>query len=120
MRRRAGNTITGRIEVYQATPMVAGAAVAAAAIAGRYGIHSWQAFKARPIVPRMRKFYEERQGGELKGVDMLLLDAKVIKKIIIFKYLEIQTRWPQSSRGQSTFKLSSLFQHILQEGLVYG
>ena len=38
--------------------MVAGAAVAAAAIAGRYGIHSWQAFKARPIVPRMRKFYE--------------------------------------------------------------
>ncbi|CDY24370.1 BnaA07g02950D [Brassica napus] len=42
----------------QATPMVAGAAVAAAAIAGRYGIHSWQAFKARPIVPRMRMFYE--------------------------------------------------------------
>ncbi|XP_033136549.1 uncharacterized protein LOC103837457 [Brassica rapa] len=41
-----------------ATPMVAGAAVAAAAIAGRYGIHSWQAFKARPIVPRMRKFDE--------------------------------------------------------------
>ncbi|CAG7881041.1 unnamed protein product [Brassica rapa] len=54
-----------------------GAAVAAAAIAGRYGIHSWQAFKARPIVPRMRKFDEERQGGELKGVDMLLLDAKL-------------------------------------------
>uniref|UniRef100_M4CNF6 J domain-containing protein n=1 Tax=Brassica campestris TaxID=3711 RepID=M4CNF6_BRACM len=42
----------------QATPMVAGAAVAAAAIAGRYGILAWQAFKARPIVPRMRKFYE--------------------------------------------------------------
>ncbi|CAN7113458.1 mitochondrial import inner membrane translocase subunit TIM14-3 [Brassica rapa] len=41
-----------------ATPMVAGAAVAAAAIAGRYGILAWQAFKARPIVPRMRKFYE--------------------------------------------------------------
>ena len=38
--------------------MVAGAAVAAAAIAGRYGILAWQAFKARPIVPRMRKFYE--------------------------------------------------------------
>ncbi|KAG2271317.1 hypothetical protein Bca52824_065872 [Brassica carinata] len=44
-----------------------------------------------------------KQGGELKSVDMLLLDVK--------------TRWPQSSRGQSTFKLSSLFQHILQEGL---
>ncbi|CAF2156898.1 unnamed protein product [Brassica rapa subsp. trilocularis] len=65
--------------------MVAGAAVAAAAIAGRYGIHSWQAFKARPIVPRMRKFDEggfqaamtQAQGGELKGVDMLLLDAKL-------------------------------------------
>ncbi|KAG5378129.1 hypothetical protein IGI04_008002 [Brassica rapa subsp. trilocularis] len=38
--------------------LLRGAAVAAAAIAGRYGIHSWQAFKARPIVPRMRKFYE--------------------------------------------------------------
>ncbi|CAN6970928.1 unnamed protein product [Brassica rapa subsp. trilocularis] len=65
--------------------MVAGAAVAAAAIAGRYGIHSWQAFKARSIVPRMRKFDEggfqaamtQAQGGELKGVDMLLLDAKL-------------------------------------------
>ncbi|CAH2074384.1 unnamed protein product [Thlaspi arvense] len=41
-----------------ATPMVAGAAVAAAAIAGRYGILAWQAFKARPRMPRMRKFYE--------------------------------------------------------------
>ncbi|WZZ18406.1 hypothetical protein YC2023_111495 [Brassica napus] len=72
--------------------MVAGAAVAAAAIAGRYGIHSWQAFKARPIVPRMRKFYEggfqERQGGELKGVDMLLLDAKVIKKSLYSNILK--------------------------------
>ncbi|CAF2265811.1 unnamed protein product [Brassica napus] len=34
----------------------------------------------------------ERQGGELKGVDMLLLDAKVIKQIIIFNFLEIQIR----------------------------
>ncbi|WZY94556.1 hypothetical protein YC2023_066885 [Brassica napus] len=51
--------IAGRSwKIIVATPMVAGAAVAAAAIAGRYGIHSWQAFKARPIVPRMRKFDE--------------------------------------------------------------
>ncbi|XP_014618051.1 mitochondrial import inner membrane translocase subunit TIM14-3-like isoform X1 [Glycine max] len=40
----------------QATPLVAGIAVAAAAYAGRYGIQAWQAFKARP--PSMRKFYE--------------------------------------------------------------
>lgn len=38
--------------------MVAGAAVAAAALAGRYGIMAWQAFKARPRMPRMRRFYE--------------------------------------------------------------
>ncbi|XWS07901.1 hypothetical protein CRYUN_Cryun41cG0032200 [Craigia yunnanensis] len=41
-----------------ATPFLAGLAVAAAALAGRYGIHAWQAFKARPPKPRMRKFYE--------------------------------------------------------------
>ena len=40
----------------QATPLMAGLAVAAAAYAGRYGIQAWQAFKASP--PRMRKFYE--------------------------------------------------------------
>lgn len=40
------------------TPLIAGLAVAAAALAGRYSIQAWQAYKARPIVPRMRKFYE--------------------------------------------------------------
>ena len=44
--------------VKQETPMVAGAAVAAAALAGRYGILAWQAFKARPPAARMRRFYE--------------------------------------------------------------
>ncbi|XVF83288.1 hypothetical protein PTKIN_Ptkin16aG0474600 [Pterospermum kingtungense] len=39
-----------------ATPFLAGLAVAAAALAGRYGIQAWQAFKARPLRPR--KFYE--------------------------------------------------------------
>ncbi|KAH0720718.1 hypothetical protein KY284_005748 [Solanum tuberosum] len=35
-----------------------GLSVAAAALAGRYGIQAWQAFKARPPTARMRKFYE--------------------------------------------------------------
>lgn len=39
-------------------PLVAGLAVAAAALAGKHGIMAWQAYKARPVVPRMRKFYE--------------------------------------------------------------
>ncbi|KAG6728449.1 hypothetical protein I3842_02G173500 [Carya illinoinensis] len=41
-----------------ASPFLAGLAVATAALAGRYGIQAWQAFKARPPRPRMRKFYE--------------------------------------------------------------
>ncbi|KAL9266504.1 Mitochondrial import inner membrane translocase subunit TIM14-1-like protein [Drosera capensis] len=41
-----------------ATPFFAGLAVAAAALAGRYGIQAWQAFKARPPKPRARRFYE--------------------------------------------------------------
>ncbi|GAB2229665.1 hypothetical protein Droror1_Dr00013915 [Drosera rotundifolia] len=40
------------------TPLMAGMAVAATALAGRYGIQAWQAFKARPPRPRMRRFYE--------------------------------------------------------------
>ncbi|XP_059597550.1 mitochondrial import inner membrane translocase subunit TIM14-1 isoform X1 [Vitis vinifera] len=42
----------------QATPFLAGLALAAAALAGRYGVQAWQAFKARPPKPRIRKFYE--------------------------------------------------------------
>lgn len=45
-------------DVHQATPFLAGLAVAAAALAGRYGIQAWQAFKARPPTAKMRKFYE--------------------------------------------------------------
>lgn len=41
-----------------ATPFLAGLAVAAAALAGRYGIQAWQAFKTRQPKPRLRKFYE--------------------------------------------------------------
>ncbi|KAL1541126.1 mitochondrial import inner membrane translocase subunit TIM14-1-like [Salvia divinorum] len=42
----------------QGTPLIAGIAVAAAALAGKYSIQAWQAFKARPPTARMRKFYE--------------------------------------------------------------
>ncbi|XAR56095.1 hypothetical protein NMG60_11036419 [Bertholletia excelsa] len=41
-----------------ATPFLAGLAIAAAALAGRYGIHAWQAFKTRSPKPRVRRFYE--------------------------------------------------------------
>lgn len=44
------------LDAFQATPFLAGLAVAATALAGRYGIQAWQAFKARP--PKMRKFFE--------------------------------------------------------------
>lgn len=39
-----------------ATPFIVGVAVATAALAGRYGVQAWHAFKTRP--PRMRRFYE--------------------------------------------------------------
>lgn len=48
--------VNGLLDVFQATPFLAGLAVAATALAGRYGIQAWQAFKARP--PKMRKFFE--------------------------------------------------------------
>lgn len=37
--------------------MVAGASLAVAALGARYAIQAWQAFKARPFVPRARRFY---------------------------------------------------------------
>lgn len=42
----------------QATPLITGIAVAAAAYAGRYGIQAWQAFKTRPQTVKLRRFYE--------------------------------------------------------------
>ncbi|CAA7044421.1 unnamed protein product [Microthlaspi erraticum] len=44
--------------ILQVAAIIAGVAVAAAAYAGKYGIEAWQAFKARPPRPRLRKFYE--------------------------------------------------------------
>ncbi|KAJ0049626.1 hypothetical protein Pint_16794 [Pistacia integerrima] len=39
------------------SPMVIGAAVAAAAMGGRYFLTAWQAFRTRPEVPLLRRFY---------------------------------------------------------------
>ncbi|KAJ4713620.1 Mitochondrial import inner membrane translocase subunit TIM14 [Melia azedarach] len=39
------------------SPLVLGASVAAAAMGGRYLIIAWQAFKTRPVVPPVRRFY---------------------------------------------------------------
>ncbi|KAK7364694.1 hypothetical protein VNO80_13435 [Phaseolus coccineus] len=52
------NGILGVKSSGQAAPFLAGLAVAAAALAGRYGIQAWQAFKARPPKPRVRRFYD--------------------------------------------------------------
>ncbi|KAL5184498.1 Mitochondrial import inner membrane translocase subunit TIM14-1 [Glycine soja] len=41
---------------WNATPFLAGLAVAAAALASKYGIQAWQAFKTQPPKPRLRKF----------------------------------------------------------------
>lgn len=51
-------SLTNDRHSWQASPFIAGVAVAAVALAGRYGIESWQAWKARPVVPRVRRFYE--------------------------------------------------------------
>ncbi|KAJ6881648.1 hypothetical protein NC651_028290 [Populus alba x Populus x berolinensis] len=40
------------------SPLVLGATVAAAAWSVRFLIGSWQAFKARPVVPRVQRFYK--------------------------------------------------------------
>ncbi|KAL0441170.1 UNVERIFIED_CONTAM: Mitochondrial import inner membrane translocase subunit TIM14-3 [Sesamum radiatum] len=40
-----------------ASPIIVGAAVGSAALGARYLMRAWEAFKARPVVPRARKFY---------------------------------------------------------------
>ncbi|GJN37423.1 hypothetical protein PR202_gb26376 [Eleusine coracana subsp. coracana] len=66
-------------------PLIAGLAVAATAPAGRYTIQAWQAYKARPVVPRMRKFYEggfqptmtQREAALILGVRESAIAEKV-------------------------------------------
>ncbi|KAL3642269.1 hypothetical protein CASFOL_013084 [Castilleja foliolosa] len=40
-----------------ASTLIVGAAVGTAALSARYLMTAWQAFKARPVVPRARRFY---------------------------------------------------------------
>lgn len=62
---------------------MAGLAVAAAALAGKFGIQAWQAFKARP--PRLRKFYEggfqttmtKREAALILGIRCLDISNKL-------------------------------------------
>ncbi|KAL0417309.1 UNVERIFIED_CONTAM: Mitochondrial import inner membrane translocase subunit TIM14-3 [Sesamum latifolium] len=45
------------ISLWQASPIIVGAAVGSAALGARYLMRAWEAFKARPVVPRARRFY---------------------------------------------------------------
>lgn len=84
----------------QAAPLIAGLAVAAAALASRYSIQAWHAYKARPIVPRMRKFYEggfqpamtRREAGLILGVRYISYKSIICAPhlIIIYVTLSIQ------------------------------
>lgn len=64
------------LDVHQGTPLLAGLAVAAAALAGRYGIQAWHAFKTRPPKPKIRKFYHggfqptmtRREAAQILGI----------------------------------------------------
>ncbi|GMH10094.1 hypothetical protein Nepgr_011935 [Nepenthes gracilis] len=68
-----------------AAPFVAGLAVAATALAGRYGIQAWQAFKARPPRPRIRRFYDggfqqtmtRREAALILGVRESAVEEKI-------------------------------------------
>lgn len=68
-----------------ATPLIAGMAVAVTAMAGKYGIEAWQAFKIRPVVPRIRKFYQggfqsvmtRREAAQILGVRESIAHQKV-------------------------------------------
>ncbi|GAB4856741.1 hypothetical protein Ancab_014655 [Ancistrocladus abbreviatus] len=66
-------------------PLVAGLTVAATALAGKYGIQAWQAFKARPPRPRIRRFYDggfqqtmtRREAALILGVRESAVEEKI-------------------------------------------
>jgi DnaJ family protein C protein 19 len=68
-----------------ATPLIAGIAVAVTALAGKYGIEAWQAFKTRQAVPTVRKYYEggfqavmtRREAARILGVRESVAQDKV-------------------------------------------
>ncbi|GLJ53374.1 hypothetical protein SUGI_1138110 [Cryptomeria japonica] len=67
------------------TPLAAGVSVAAVALGGKYLIEAWNGFKARPVVPRMRKFYEggfqpvmtRREAALILGVRERVVEEKI-------------------------------------------
>ncbi|URE32920.1 DnaJ domain [Musa troglodytarum] len=61
-------------------PLLAGLAVAAAALAGRYGVQAWQAYKARPVVPRVDQTENLRQGQENASPDKV---KEAHKKVMV-------------------------------------
>ncbi|KAL8210658.1 hypothetical protein R6Q57_005095 [Mikania cordata] len=68
-----------------ATPFIAGLAIAAAAMAGKYGIQAWHSFKTRPLRPKSRRFYEggfqptmtRREAALILGVRESVAEDKV-------------------------------------------
>jgi hypothetical protein len=86
------------MQFLQATPLLAGLAVAAAALAGRYSIQAWNAYKARPVVPRMRKFYEggfqptmtRREAALILGVRCTLHNiCTTVEHFLCFSFISI-------------------------------
>ena len=84
--------------ILQATPLIAGLAVAAAALAGRYSIQAWNAYKARPVVPRMHKFYEggfqptmtRREAALILGVRCTLHNiCTTVEHCLCFSFISI-------------------------------
>uniref|UniRef100_A0A6N2KB34 J domain-containing protein n=1 Tax=Salix viminalis TaxID=40686 RepID=A0A6N2KB34_SALVM len=67
------------------SPLVIGATVAAAAWSGKFLIGAWQAFKARPVVPRVKRFYNGGFEQEMTRREAALIlgvrESAVIDKI---------------------------------------
>lgn len=80
------------VNVNQGKPFLARLAIAATALAGRYGIQAWQSFKTRPPKPKKRKFHEGGfQSKMMKREDLLslALGNHLIKFYIASGKLEI-------------------------------
>ncbi|XP_034703516.1 mitochondrial import inner membrane translocase subunit TIM14-1 isoform X2 [Vitis riparia] len=88
-----------------ATPFLAGLALAAAALAGRYGVQAWQAFKARPPKPRIRKYYEG-------GFQPTMTKREAALILGIRKFIETIS---EKKKKSSIWYLSTEAKHMFQE-----
>uniref|UniRef100_K4AJB8 J domain-containing protein n=3 Tax=Setaria TaxID=4554 RepID=K4AJB8_SETIT len=68
-----GRPAARSIELDMATPLIAGLSVAAAAMSGRYMIRTWQAFRTRAAMPRVRRFYPGGFQGEMNRREAALI-----------------------------------------------